>query len=289
MVPFKTCTYNCVYCECGKTTNLTADRAEYIPAKHLINEIDSFLATAQTIDVITFAGSGEPTLNTALNDVIKHIKSRYPEYKTAILTNGSLLYLKEVRQSIMPVDYVLPSLDTISQSTFKKINSPAKSLFNNEIIEGLTVFSKEYKGTLWIEVFVVPGLNDTENELTLLKEILEKINPDRVQLNTLDRPGAYSWVEPVTSKRMQEIADFFLPLPVEIIARKITFSDLTSYSEQSIKSILQTLKRRPMTVEDLSVSFSNSINKTRIILDNLMQTNLISSEKVAGKFFYRVL
>ncbi len=289
MVPFKTCTYNCVYCECGKTTCLTSKRSEYIPSKQLIHEIDTFLATNQEIDIVTFAGSGEPTLNTALDKVINHINTRYPAYKTAILTNGSTLHQKEVRQSLMPIDYVLPSLDTVSQSIFEKINTPVKQLLNSTIIEGLTLFSQQYKGTLWIEVFIVPGINDTENELSLLKNILKNINPDRVQLNSLDRPGAYPWVEPVTDKQMLDIADFFLPLPVEIITRKISLPEQTLSNKQNTKTILDTLKRRPMTVEDISVSFRSSINRTSQTLDDLVQKNLVRIEKVGNKVFYRTL
>lgn len=289
MVPFKTCTYNCTYCECGKTTNLTSERREYVPSNELIHEIDQFLAKDLKIDVITFAGSGEPTLNTSLDDVIHHIKSHYPDLKTAILTNGSTLPLQEVRQSLMPVDYTLPSLDAISQLVFEKINNPVKQMVSSEIIEGLTRFSRSYKGTLWVEVFIVPGINDTKNELSLIKDALINIKPGRIQLNSLDRPGAYSWVKPVSKRRMLEIADYFLPLPVEIIARKFSQPEESPINKKNIDTILHTLKRRPMTIEDLAVSFRSSINSTCLALNNLVQKRLVKSETVGNKIFYRTL
>lgn len=290
IVPLKTCTLNCVYCECGATSNHTLERAEYIPAKIIIDELDNFLATASPIDidVITFAGSGEPTLNTAIDQIIEHLKTKYSEHKIALLTNSTLFHLKEVRQTIMPLDYVLPSIDAVSQPIFDKINNPVTGFDYSSYIEGLKIFSKEYKGTLWVEVFIVPGINDTESELKKIKKVLEEINPSRVQLNTLDRPGTCHWVEPASNERLNQIANFLLPLPVEIITRKFENLQLNSKNQQNIESLYTTLKRRPMTIEDLAVALRKSINETFLIAENLKNKKILSSEKVGDKTFYRI-
>ena len=290
IVPLKTCTLNCVYCECGATTHHTLERAEYVPAETIINELDSFLEKASSIDidVLTFAGGGEPTLNTALDRIINHLKSTYPHYKIALLTNSTLLHLEEVRKIIMPLDYVLPSIDAVSQTVFEKINNPVSGLNNSVVIEGLKTFSKEYTGTLWTEVFIVPSINDTEIEFKKIKKVLEEINPTRVQLNTLDRPGTFSWVEPATVERLDQIADFLLPLPVEIISRKFQNLHLSSENKQNIESLFTTLERRPLTIEDLAVALKKSINETNAIVEDLIMKKVLCSEDVGGKVFYKV-
>lgn len=290
IVPLKTCTLNCVYCECGATSHHTLERAEYIKADVIIDELDKFLTTASPIDidVITFAGSGEPTLNTAIDQIIEHLKTKYSEYSIALLTNSTLFHLKEVRQTIMPLDYVLPSIDAVSQPIFDKINNPVTGFDYSSYIEGLKIFSKEYKGTLWVEVFIVPGINDTESELKKIKKVLEEINPSRVQLNTLDRPGTCHWVEPASNERLNQIANFLLPLPVEIITRKFQNLQSNSENQQNIESLYTTLKRRPMTIEDLAVALRKSINETFLLIENLEHKKILSSEKVGDKTFYRI-
>jgi len=288
MVPFKTCTLDCVYCECGKTSTHTSLRKEYIPARELIEELDLYLASNPELDVITFAGSGEPTCNTALSQVVDHLTSIYPLYKTAILTNSSLLHIREVQNTLMHIDYALPSLDAVSQSVFEKINNPAEGITSSSIITGLIAFAKEYTGTLWVEIFIVPGINDSDDELLLIKNVLEEIKPSRVQLNTLDRPAACDWVQPATSDQLNRIAQLFLPLPVEIITRKIKVDDTVTTNTQTIADLCAILKRRPMTVEDIAISLRRNINEVFTLLDNLKKRQNVSVEKVEDKTFYRI-
>lgn len=289
LVPFKTCCLNCLYCECGKTTVQTLERKEYVPARAIIQEVDAFLSTVPSLDVITFAGSGEPTLNTALPALLRHVQSYYPQYKTALLTNGSLLYLEEVRQSLLTFDYVLPSLDAVRQETFERINQPPAGLDNRKVVEGLIAFSKIYRGILWVEVFIIPGVNDDEVELGLLKETLKKVKLDRVHLNTLDRPPAFAGVEPASSQRLHQIARFFAPLPVEIISRKAEGGTRLTLSRREIDYILGTLRRRPMTVEDLSVALEKNINEMYVLLDMLLNKKLVTTRTVNNKAFYQAL
>lgn len=287
LIPFKTCCLNCLYCECGKTTVQTLERKEYIPAEAIIQEIDAFLSTVPSLDVITFAGSGEPTLNTALPVLLRHIQDQYPQYKTALLTNGILFFLEDVRQSSLTFDYVLPSLDAVRQQTFEKINQAAGNLDNRNVIEGLITFSKMYRGILWVEVFIIPGVNDDEVELALLKETLQKIRLDRVHLNTIDRPPSSTCVKPASPERLREIARFFAPLPVEIISRKAETVPRIAISQHSIDHILATLRRRPMTIEDLSVALAKNINEMYVLLDSLLTKKLITTRTVNNRTFYQ--
>ncbi len=219
LVGAKICSLDCVYCECGSTATLTLERQEYVRADAIIGELKDYLKSRPKLDFITFGGSGEPTLNTGFGRVVRFIKESYPEYPCALLTNGTLFYLPDVRRDALPFDLVLPNLDAVSNTAFARLNRPDMELDNGRIIEGLVAFRKEFKGPIWLEVFIVPGINDNDAELKLLKEAALKINPDRVQLNSLDRPGACDWVAPATGDHLRAIARSFAPLPVEIISR----------------------------------------------------------------------
>lgn len=288
IIPLKTCSLNCVYCECGKTTIHTLERDEYVPLKDILDEIDRYLAPHPELDVITFAGSGEPTLHSKIDLIINHIRTNYPHYKIALLTNSTLLHQEEVRTSIMWVDYILPSLDAASQATFEKVNNPVKELSVATIIEGLKKLAFEYRGALWVEVFIIPGINDTANELFLIKKALKEIHPIRVQINSLDRPGTCDWVKPASPDQLNSIANFFLPLPVEIIARKFTPPQgQPSDTSPDTETILSTAKRRPLTIEDIAVALKKNINETRTLVDGLIAQKTLVIETAGGNTFYR--
>lgn len=264
LVPHKTCSYNCIYCECGRTTDLTAERREYVPTAEVIEELDSYLAGSPGLDYITFSGSGEPTLHSGIGEITRFIKGKYPEYKVALLTNGSLFFDKSIRDEVMDIDVVIPSLDSATEIGFKKIDRPCSSLKIDDIISGLTLLSKEFPGDLWLEIFVVPGLNDTEEELSALSKAVHNIGPDRVQLNTLDRPGVVDWIRAATGEEMKRFAAALDYDDAEITGRPSSRSGLESFSGDAMECIMQTISRRPCTVEDLSYILGmhqNEINK----------------------------
>lgn len=220
IVPYKLCSLNCVYCECGSTTALTTAVREYSPAADVCAEIDLALADSPELDVITFSGSGEPTLNSAIGTIINHIKSRYPQYKVAVLTNSTLMNIDSVRKSILAADMIFPSLDAVSGKVFNEIMKPAAEVNPADIVEGLVKLRAEFNGRICLEIFIVPGFNDTEDELVLLRDAAMRIKPDEVHLNRLDRPGSESWVEPVNDEKMYDIAGRFKPLDVRVIGRR---------------------------------------------------------------------
>ena len=201
LIPHKVCSLNCVYCEVGETTNLTTERKEYIPINEILIELDEYLSQKPNLDFITFSGSGEPTLNSGIGEVINFLKKYYPKYKIALLTNSTLLSNKTLRDELKKIDLILPSLDSVTETGFKKLNRPSINLELTKIIEGLIAFTKEFEGNVWLEVFIVPGFNDSKEELESIKEIILKINPNKVQLNSLDRPGSEYWIKPITKKK----------------------------------------------------------------------------------------
>jgi wyosine [tRNA(Phe)-imidazoG37] synthetase (radical SAM superfamily) len=289
LVPHKVCNLNCIYCECGDTTILTNERKEWVNIDEIIEELTSFLSNKPELDFITITGSGEPMLNTGVNKLIKYIKENFSSYSTALLTNGTLFTLSEVRDTASLFDYVLPSLDAVSKDAFKKLNRPFEKLDNEKIIEGLYVFSKSYKGTLWLEVFIAPGINDTKEELELLKQAILKISPQRIQLNSLDRPGACSCIKKAPLETLIKIANFLKPLPVEILSRKYIsqFTTNNKISGNITTTIMSILSRRPSTIEDLSFSLEKNINDISSIMDILVKSKKVSIKKIGNKIFYK--
>jgi wyosine [tRNA(Phe)-imidazoG37] synthetase (radical SAM superfamily) len=264
------------------------ERKEYIPASDIISELTDYLNGKPRLDFITFGGSGEPTLNSEIGAMVQFLKRAYPEYKTALLTNGTLLYLPEVREAVLPFDCVLPSFDAASERVFKSVNRPHPDLRLDRVTEGLIAFSRRYSGALWLEVFIIPGINDGPDELAGFKEIFLKINPTRVQLNSLDRPGTCDNVATPTPERLREIAVFFSPLPVEIISRAGQGGPAGNNANAEAL-ILSTLTRRPLTIEEIASLASLTINDCAAILRTLREKGSITSSVVNNREFYRVL
>jgi len=288
LVPLKTCTLNCIYCECGRTTNLTLERKEYVPFTAVKEELTFYFANNPKPDYITFSGSGEPTLNSRIGDVLHFIKNQSPDISVALLTNGTLFSEKQVREDVKDASVVIPSLDAATEKIFRKINRPSPHLQVDTIIDGLVRFRKEYSGKIWLEVFIVPGMNDTEQELTALKQAIEKIEPDRVQLNTLDRPGPVSTLRAATRQELERVLDFWQLENVSIIADVPERKELLSYRKDTESAILGTIARRPCTLKDLSEILGLQINEVNKYLDVLESDGKIKIVKQKRGFFYQL-
>ncbi len=289
LVPKKVCSLNCVYCEVGKTTNLTLDRKEYIKFDDVKEELIHYFNNNPNPDYITFSGSGEPTLNICIGDILQFIKQYKPNIPVAVLTNGTLFYDKDARKSIMDADVVLPSLDAATEYVFKRINRPNKNLDFNKYIQGLIDFRKEFNGKIWLEIFILPDYNNDKNELEELKKLILKIKPDQVQLNTLDRPGTVLNLRGATRKEMQEIVDLWKLNNVEIIAASPERKNILSYRNDTETAILETLHRRPCTLDDLNKILGihiNEINKYLDVLDAEGKIEIIEQER---GYFYKII
>jgi len=288
LVPLKVCSLNCVYCEVGRTTNLTIERKEYIPINKVLKELKDYLDQKPELDFVTFSGQGEPTLNSGLGKVIDFIKNNYQEYKVAVITNGTLFWDKEVRNEVIRADVLLPSLDAVSELSFLKVNRPNKNLNIDKIIEGLILLRKDFAGKIYLEIFFVPQLNDKKEELILLKEITQKIKPDLIQLNTLDRPGTEDFVKAITVEELQRIKVFLEPLPVEIIAKAKTRKQIKSFNKNIEEQILDTIRRRPCTDKDLTEILDIHLNELNKYLSELINSGKITSNKQDRGLFFKI-
>ncbi len=284
LVPYKTCTLNCVYCQLGRTTVKTIRRKEYAAKKEVLKDIKKGLRNASHINWITFAGSGEPTLNSEIGGIIAGIKGM-TDIPVAVLTNGTLLYRKGVRKDLMKADLVIPSLDSASMKGFKRVNRPHPLLDLKKIIDGIVKFRSEFKGTLWLEVMLVKGFNDTERELDRLREVIKDIGPDKVHLNTVVRPPAEKSAGIVNDKRVRRIAGKFgkecdIIYDVKWEKKELFINDIS-------ETIFEMIRRRPVTVRDISNSLG--IRKDDIIKDILIleKLGMIKTEMKNGRTYLK--
>ena len=220
LLPYKTCSLNCVYCECGATTELTTQRAEFVPVDQIIAELDAYLRKNRDLDYITFSGSGEPTLHAGIGRIISHLKSKHPRYRVAVLTNGTLFSRPEVRRDVLGADLLVPSLDGATPESFQAIDRPAAGITLDKVIDGLVALREVYRGTLVLETFIVPGINDTNREMVALRAAAERIRPDAIQLNRLDRPGVEGTVTTASDELLAMLAKTLEPLPVFAVPRR---------------------------------------------------------------------
>jgi len=286
LVPHKICTYDCVYCQIGKTTQKTLDRREYIPVKEVLEEVERFLKEEiSSIDYLSLTGSGEPTLHSKIGSIIHGIK-KITSIPVAVITNGSLLYLKEVQKDLLDADVILPSLDAVSSEVFTKINRPDEGFSVERMVEGLVQFRKIYKGQIWLEILFCRGVNDSQSELALMKEAINRIQPDKIHLNTVVRPPSEKWVLPLDEIEMERIRDVFGE-KAEIISEFDRHPPLIS--ERDIKEeILKVLRRRPLSLSDLSKGMGISQNELDQYITPLTQEGKIRPRIFSESVYYEI-
>jgi len=284
LVPFKTCTYDCIYCQLGRTTRLTLARKAYVPPDAILDECFQVLKNGAKPDFISLAGSGEPTLNSAIGRVIEGLKER-AAIPVAVLTNGALLWQKEVQADLMTADLVLPSLDAGDEDLFRTINRPHPELSYARMVEGLTTFTRRFPGAVWLEVLLLAGLTDTQDAVARIAQQVGKIRPARVQLNTVCRPPAETGAAPVSVARLEILADLF-PCPVDIIGREVRKGASAAAGSATEADIMAMLARRPCTADDVACGLGLHINEALKHLEALATANRLQRVVNDRKFFY---
>jgi wyosine [tRNA(Phe)-imidazoG37] synthetase (radical SAM superfamily) len=285
IIPFKTCSLDCLYCECGRTTRLTSERQSFFPPQQVLDELRAVLPGIPHLDFITFSGSGEPTLNSDLGGLIGGIR-KLSAAPIAVLTNGTLLSRADVRQELLGADVVLPSLDAALAASFARINQPCPGLDLDGVISGMEAFRREYAGKIWMEVFILKGVNDGDADLAALEAALRRIRPDRVQLNTLDRPPSYPGVESADFALLEGIRRRWPSLPVEIIKRAGRREEIPAFSLNLENSLLNTIRRRPLTLDDLAALTAKDEHELRRYLDVLEKEKKIRPVIEGGRIFF---
>lgn len=287
LLPPKICNFNCIYCEIGPTTEFTCERKEYVPTSEIIAEIDRFLAdtaAAQRLDVFTITASGEPTLHTGIGTIIRHLKDRTAK-PVAVLTNGSLLHDPEVRRDLSAADIVIPSLDAAREQSYRKINRPAACAPLDLVIDGLIRFRKEFAGQYWLEILLAKGINDGPDDLAALRDTVARINPTRVQLNSVARPPLESFALPLSQSELTAAAQYFT-VTVEILV-DFTTREREKFQPANATAILAMLRRRPCTAADVAEALNLETAPAEEALEQMVANGALIKTAHHRKEYYQ--
>ncbi len=283
VVPYKTCTFDCVYCECGATSDLTCERREFFPLEEILDELrDSFAEIPTPPDVITLSGAGEPTLYSRLGELIDTIR-RSTGIPVAVITNSSLLFMPEVREELGRADIVLPSLDAALAGPFSRMNRPHGSITLEKIMEGLGTFLDEYRGKVLFEILLIEGYNTDDEDLEALASFLGRHRVDSIQLNTAIRPGTEDGIVPLSRKRLEGICGSFGPR-CEIVASAGVRGSHEEFA--SADRILSMIERRPCTAEDIHRALGVPIQGVVKLLGIMIEKGSVRSDVHDGETFY---
>jgi len=284
LVPFKTCSYDCVYCQLGRTTNKSIERKEWVPLGDVINQLKGRLSSKP--DYITLSGSGEPTLFSKLGELISGIKE-LTNIPIAVLTNGSLLWLPEVREELKSADLVVPSLDAGSSEVFQYVNRPNPGITFDKMIQGLIDFRKIFSGQYWLEVFLLNEVTTSQTEIDKLKNCISAIEPDLVQVNTVTRPPAEDFAQSVPKKQLEEITAQ-LYSKAEVIADYRNVHKEENFSAKR-EDIITLLERRPCSIDDIATGLSLHRNEVVKYIEELSSEGKIEAKKQNQKLYYKKL
>ena len=286
IVPFKVCTLDCVYCQLGRTAKKTIERKDYVPIEQILAELRDKLAEGLNADFITISGSGEPTLHCKLGELIDGIK-KITDIPVAILTNSTLLYRPDVRADCSKADLVIPSLDAADKQTFQKINRPHKDINVEKVISGLCALRNQFTGQIWLEVFVVEGFNTDAEQIAKIKDAVERIHPDKIQLNTAVRPTAEAGIKKPSAEKLKDIANQ-LGQKCEVVA-DFSPPHHSKHIENKAENLLSMLKRRPCSLNDICSSLGITHNEALKYINHLQNQSFIVSEQQDGITFFKAL
>lgn len=282
LTPYKTCSLDCVFCQLGKTTHKTVTRGSYVPIRDVIEEIDAWLRTKGEADYITLSGSGEPTLHERFGEVLVFVRE-HTEIPAVLLTNGTLLHLPEVRDAAYQAHVVKVSLSAWDAASFERVNRPHPSLDFDRVVEGQKAFRKGFKGELWMEVFLVVGMNTASHDVQRIAALASEIRPDRIQLNTAVRPPTEAFAEPLSMDHLASLCPLFRP-EAEVIAEY----DLETDKEAQVNkdTVFSLLQRRPCTAEQIAKVFGMHPNEVSKYIGNLLRSGQVREERILGDAYY---
>jgi len=283
LTPRKTCSLDCVFCQLGKTTCKTLSRKDYVPVDAALAEIDAWSKENGKADYITLSGSGEPTLHSGFGEVLKFIRSHSP-IPAVLLTNGTLLHLPEVQEAACHAHIVKVSLSAWDQASFGWMNRPHPELSFRQVVEGQKDFRARFKGQIWLEVFLVAGMNSLPSDVAKIAALAKEIMPDRVHLNTAVRPPSEDFAVPVSRDRLKSLSPLFCP-KAEVIAEFEAKQRTEMHAAQ--EEIYSMLQRRPCTAQEIAETFSMHPNEVSKYLGKFLRDKRIRAQ-VANSLLYYV-
>jgi wyosine [tRNA(Phe)-imidazoG37] synthetase (radical SAM superfamily) len=285
IVPAKICTLDCVYCQIGRTTRRSIVRQDFIDISAVLAELAAKLKAGLQADYITIGGSGEPTLNSRLGDLIDGIR-RLTDMRVAILTNGTLLYRADVRAECVKADVVCPTLDAADAAVFEAVHRPTHGITIEKLVSGLEQFRREYSGQIWLEVFLVAGVNTGAEQIEKLKGLIRRIQPDRVHLNTAVRPPAEPNVQAVPAATLDAIARQIGGNCEVIGAPRAAVSE--EHRQRAQADVVAVLKRRPCSVEDICTGLAMDRAEVLRHLTDLQSLGVVTSERRGDITYFQI-
>ncbi len=287
LIPHKTCSYDCIYCQLGRTTHKTIERREYVPVNDVLEELREKLSAGVSCDYISLAGCGEPTLHSSIGEIIDKIKEM-TKIPVAVLTNGSLMYLPEVRDALMKANLVIPSLDAGDEDLFHYVNRPHKDISFDLMVKGLIDFTRQFSGRVWLEVLLISGVTGLPAEVKKIAAWAKIIGAQKVQLNTVERPAVEDFACAVERKQMEKLAGLF-PGTVEIIggAQKVNIPEGSSRGTTD-RDILNILSRRPSTLYGICVGLGLHPHDAAKRLQNLVEEGSAAIIRADDDLFYKI-
>jgi len=285
IVPPKICTLDCVYCQVGRTTRKSAVREDFLDIEAVLAELGERLQTGLKADFITIGGSGEPTLHRRLGDLIDGVR-RLTDIRVAVLTNGTLLFRSDVRADCAKADVVIPTLDAAEAAVFEAVHRPTAGISIEKVVSGLEQFRREFQGEIWLEVFLVAGVNTEAGQIEQLKDLIRRIRPDKVHLNTAVRPAAEPDVRAVPAETLDAIARQ-IGENCEVIGAPPAAGQERP-ERRAEADILSVLRRRPCSVEDIVTGLAMDRDEVREHLTHLEDLGTIASERRGDTMYFRV-
>ncbi len=282
LIPPKTCSFDCLYCQVGRTTRKSIDPTSYVTPETLVPQVKAKLQESFP-DAVTLAGSGEPTLHVHLGKIIHEIRRLSP-VRVALLTNGSLFWNEEVVRGALEAHIIMPTLTTACQATFEKIHRPHPCLTLEMVVKGLTRLRKVYRGEYALEVMLLAGMNDSDEELDALRPLIQRLSPDKIQLNTVARPPADLTAVALDRERLEEIKDF-LGDAAEIVA-ELPAKETEVVVEDWETRFLEAVRRRPLRIEDVSRVWGLPRESIQSVLQTLVTKGLIKTKVHFGEVYY---
>lgn len=286
VVPYKTCTYDCIYCQLGDTTRRTVERAEYVPLEDLLAEVRRRFDEGVETDYVTIVGSGEPTLYSRLGELISGIKA-ICDVPVVVITNGSLLWREDVQGDLLAADIVVPSLDAGDPETFARVNRPDSAIDFAMMTRGLKEFRRRFSGQVWLEVFLLAGITSNEEAVASLGDHIMEIEPDRIQLNTVARPAPDHEVYPVPKSEMERLARL-LGAGAEVIAR-FELPSGGAPREVDESEVLGLIERHPCSIDDLTHGLGLSEDEARGHVRRLVTQGAVVTQTRDNVEFYVAL
>lgn len=286
-VPRKVCSYNCVFCQLGRTTDLTTRRDEYTPTDAIVSAIRAKLSQAAQTDFVTFIGDGEPTLASNLGEVLSRV-SEFWDGRTALITNGSLFWMPEVREVAARFDVVMPTVSAGDPGVFRKVHRPHGDLSFEDCAEGLREFARGYSGRVWAEVMLVRGLNDSPGSLERIGKVIGSLNPAEVHITAPIRPPSVSSVEAPTRETV-EMALREIPGSVDFTHPEAT--EVPSPGTDPETHLIEISGTHPLRREQaiaLLVNSGHSHDEAHRVLDSMVDSSrLVVLERHGSKFYVR--